>query len=168
MEVLIKNGLVVNADGSKKADVLCKDGKIQKIEESLNSDSIPDHIIDASGSYVIPGGIDPHVHMHLPTPAGFSSDNFLTGSKAALHGGTTTIIDFVTPKKGQSLTHAIEERLKEAADCLTDYSFHVSPIEWRPSMEEEIKDVLHQKGLKSFKVYMAYKDSIGLEDDVLS
>ncbi|RLD45417.1 MAG: dihydropyrimidinase [Bacteroidetes bacterium] len=167
MTLLIQNGTVVNTDSNKIADVLCKDGKIIKIEKDLIPDSTPDKIIDASNCYVIPGGIDPHVHMHLPSPAGFSSDDFGSGSRAAIYGGTTTLIDFVTPKKGQALNDAISQRKSEAANCLTNYAFHVSPVEWRDSMEDEIRNCVNKEGFKSFKVYMAYKDSIGLNDDVL-
>lgn len=166
MKLLIENGTIVNAVGSTKADVLCTDGKIVQIEKDIRPDPLPDKIIDAAGCYVMPGGIDPHVHMLLPSQSGFSSDDFLSGSKAALCGGTTTIIDFVTPKKGQSLTKAIDLRKKEAKDCLTNHSFHVSPIEWRDSMGDEIKNCI-KNGFGSFKVYMAYKDSIGIDDDVL-
>ncbi len=167
MTLLIKNGTIVNADSSLEADLLIENGKIVKIGNNIKLDSTPDRIINASGCYLIPGGIDPHVHMHLPSPAGYSADDFLTGSRAALYGGTTTLIDFVTPKKGQYLAKAIKSRKDEALNCLTDYSFHVSPIEWRDSIEEEIRDCIKNEGLKSFKVYMAYKDSIGLNDDVL-
>lgn len=167
MKILIKNGLIVNADSQLEADVFCKNGKIIKIGKDFDPDWVPDKTIDAKGCYLFPGGIDPHVHLHLPTPAGFSSDNFLSGSKAALHGGTTTIIDFVTPKKGQSLKKALELRKAESSDCLTDYSFHVSPIEWNAGMEQEILDCLGKENLRSFKVYLAYKDSIGIEDDEL-
>lgn len=167
MKLLIKNGLIINADNSVKADVLCNNGKIIKIGDNLQDSTKIDKVIDANGCYIFPGGIDPHVHMHLPSPAGFSSDDFLTGSKAALYGGTTTIIDFVTPKKGQSLTDAIELRKDEAKNCLTNYSFHVSPVEWRDNIKEEILDCIKNEGFKSFKVYMAYKNSIGLDDDVL-
>ncbi len=167
MTLLIKNGTIVNSDKTQLADVLVENGVISKIGDDLVLESTPDKIIDASGCYLIPGGIDPHVHMHLPSPTGYSSDDFLTGSKAALHGGTTTLIDFVTPKKGQYLAKAIKSRKEEALNCLTDYSFHVSPIEWRDSIKEEILDCIKNEGLKSFKVYMAYKESIGLNDDVL-
>ena len=167
MGILIKNGIIINSDSSQTADLFVENGIISKIGVNLKIVSASDEIIDASGCYVIPGGIDPHVHMHLPSPAGFSSDDFLSGNRAAIYGGTTTIIDFVTPKKGQSLVKAIGLRKEEAHNCLTDYSFHVSPIEWRDSIEEEILDCIKNEGLKSFKVYMAYKDSIGLNDDVL-
>ncbi len=165
--ILIKNGTVVNAGGSQRADVLIRDGKIIETGSRLELASGEGMAINAEGRYLFPGGIDPHVHMHLPTPAGYSSDDFLTGSKAALYGGTTTIIDFVTPKKGQLLSDAIALRKTEAAGCVTDYSFHVSPVEWRDSMEQEIADCMEKEGFRSFKVYMAYKDSIGLNDDVL-
>ncbi|MCF6172124.1 MAG: dihydropyrimidinase [Bacteroidales bacterium] len=167
MTLLIKNGTIVNADGSQKADVLIRHGKIVGIEKNVKSEIPPDKIIDASNCYIIPGGIDPHVHMHLPSPAGFSSDDFGSGSRAAIFGGTTTFIDFVTPKKGQTLSEAIKHRKSEAANCLANYSFHVSPVEWRDSMEDEIRDCVSNEGFRTFKVYMAYKDSIGLNDEVL-
>ena len=167
MKLLIKNGTIINVDDTQKADILCNDGKIVEIRKKIIPDPTINRTIDAKGCYVIPGGIDPHVHMHLPSPAGFSSDDFFTGSKAALYGGTTTIIDFVTPKKGHSLAEAIQLRKEEAEKCLTNYSFHVSPIEWKDSIKEEIIDCINHEGFKSFKVYMAYKDSIGLNDDVL-
>ncbi|NPD84584.1 dihydropyrimidinase [Lentimicrobium sp. L6] len=166
MEILIKNANIINADSTNSADILCKNGKILEIGKELKVQSKKAKIIDAEGKYVFPGGIDPHVHMHLPTPAGFSADDFESGSKAAFKGGTTTIIDFVTPQKGQSLQDAIKERQEEARNSLIDCYFHVSPIEWRDSMEQEIAQCI-KDGYKSFKVYMAYKDSIGLDDDVL-
>ncbi|MBL6943300.1 MAG: dihydropyrimidinase [Bacteroidales bacterium] len=166
MILIIKNGKIINADNSIKADVMCRDGKIIRISENLIPDSKHDKVIDASGCYVLPGGIDPHVHMHLPSFAGFSSDDFLSGSVAALFGGTTSIIDFVTPQKGETLSDAIEKRKLEAKNSLTNYSLHVSPIEWRNTLEDEIKNCIGI-GLKSFKVYMAYKDRVGLNDDVL-
>jgi dihydropyrimidinase len=167
MKILIKNATIVNPDSIINADVLCSNGKITKIEKDIQTTVIPDKTIDASKLLLFPGGIDPHVHMHLPTATGFSSDDFLTGSNASLHGGTTTIIDFVTPKKGQILQEAFSQRIQEASNCLTNIYFHVSPIEWRESMRDEIQDCVTKFGIKSFKVYMAYKNSIGLEDDVL-
>jgi len=165
MKLLIKNGLIVNADKSIKADILCEHGVILKIASSIEAEV--DEIIDAANAYIFPGGIDPHVHMHLPSPAGFSSDDFLSGTRAAIYGGTTSIIDFVTPKKDQSLVAALLERKKEAANSLIDYSFHVSPIEWTDNTEEEIEQCIAE-GVTSFKIYMAYKKSIGLNDtDIL-
>ncbi|MCP3931488.1 MAG: dihydropyrimidinase [Bacteroidetes bacterium] len=168
MSLLIKNGTIVTSEKTFKGDILTAKGKISKIGSHLTLDNPIGRVIDASGYYIFPGGIDPHVHMHLPTPAGFSSDDFLSGSKAALLGGITTIIDFVTPKKGQSLIEALKERKKEATNSLIDHSFHVSPIEWYKNSEQEIKTCIKKEGINSFKIYMAYKDTIGLEDaDIL-
>jgi dihydropyrimidinase len=168
MTILIKNGTIVNTDRSFKADVLIENGVIRQISPSISPDNLRDpEVIDAKGTYLFPGGIDPHVHMHLPTPAGYSSDDFLSGSQAALFGGTTTLIDFVTPAKGERLTEALSKRKQEASNCLTDYSFHVSPVEWRDSLPGEISDCIKTEGITSFKVYMAYKESIGLDDDPL-
>lgn len=164
MNILIKNGTIVTATKAFNADIYLSQGKVAQIRESLKILEPIDKTIDAKGRYIFPGGIDPHVHMHLPTPAGFSVDDFETGSKAALLGGTTTLLDFVTPQKGQSLIDAFIDRKAEADTSFCDYSFHVSPIEWTKNTEQEIKDCI-DSGITSFKVYMAYKDSIGLNDD---
>jgi len=140
MNILIKNGTIVNSLNAFNADIYISEGKIVQIRESLNILEPVDRIIDAKGKYIFPGGIDPHVHMHLPTPAGFSADDFETGSKAALMGGTTTLIDFVTPQKGESLIDALIDRKAEADKSLCDYSFHVSPVEWNNNTPREIKD----------------------------
>ncbi len=158
--------MLVTSEKTFSADILIENGKISRIEKPGTVSVLPDKVIDALGMLVFPGGIDPHVHMHLPTPAGFSSDDFLSGSRAALFGGTTTLIDFVTPHKGENLCKALEKRKAEAENCFTDYAFHVSPVEWRPSLPEEIRACI-KSGTSSFKVYMAYKDSIGLEDEAL-
>ena len=130
MKILIKNGTVIRSSDSIAEDVLIRDGLIARTGSGL-TEGDADRIIDASGKYIIPGGVDPHVHMHLPVAGGFSSDDFFTGSRAALFGGTTTIIDFVTPSRGESLPGALEKRKREAETSLTDYAFHVSPVEWR-------------------------------------
>ncbi len=166
MKLLIKNGQIINADSGLKADILCENGIIQAIAPRI-SDSKADSIIDAAGLYVLPGGIDPHVHMHLPTPAGFSADDFYSGSKAALMGGTTTLIDFVTPTKEQSLPEALQARKEEARDSLIDYSFHISPVQWTPTTGKEIQICIEDEGITSFKIYMAYKKTIGLEDALI-
>ena len=98
--------------------------------------------------------------------AGYSSDDFLSGSRAALFGGTTTIIDFVTPNRGEPLPHALEKRMREAENSITDYAFHVSPVEWRKETADEIRECI-KLGVTSFKVYMAYKKTIGLDDQDL-
>lgn len=162
---LLKNATVVNFNKQFIADILIKDGKIEKIANNLVENNAFN--IDLKNKFLLPGGIDPHVHMHLPTPAGFSSDNFITGSKAAIAGGTTTIIDFVTPNKGQSLIDAYKLRLNEAKDAETNMKFHVSPIEWTESTAKEMETLVENFDVNSFKIYLAYKSSIGINDETI-
>lgn len=167
MDFIIKHGTVVNPNESRKADVHIRNGKIHHVGNVSDAHIADAEVIDASGRFVIPGGIDPHVHMQLPTPAGPSSDNFFTGSRAALFGGNTTIIDFVTPHRGQSLVDTLLERKEEAAKSIINVRLHVSPVEWRSTTEDEILACIHDHGIRSFKCYMAYKNNIGLDDDAL-
>ncbi len=165
MKILIKNGTVITSSKSSAQDVLLEGGKITRTGAGL-PEGDADRIINAAGKFILPGGVDPHVHMHLPVAGGYSSDDFFTGSRAALYGGTTTMIDFVTPVRGESLTSALEKRKKEAEVSLADYAFHVSPVEWRKTTGDEIRKCI-KLGVTSFKVYMAYKDTVGLADDDL-
>jgi len=167
MEILIKNGLIVNHNESRHADVRLLGETIAEIGQNLNPINESTTIIDATNLYVFPGGIDPHVHMHLPFGQGFSSDDFISGSRAAMFGGTTTLFDFVTPHKNQSLSEALQMRKAEAAGCFTDFSFHVSPVDWHDGIVNELETCKNTYGITSFKVYMAYKDSIGLDDNIL-
>lgn len=164
-KLLIKNGKIVSSEKIYLGDILISGGIIEEIAENIDV-AENCNIIDAKNRYVFPGGIDPHVHMHLPTFAGYSADDFYTGSKSALYGGTTTLIDFVTPVKNQTLPDALSERKKEAKNSLCDYSFHVSPISYHNNLKNEIRECIRQ-GITSFKVYMAYKTSIGLKDNDL-
>jgi len=162
MKTIIKNGTIVTSIKKYKSDILIQDGKIVQIDTNILENQA-EKVIQADDLYVFPGGIDPHVHMYLPTPAGYTSDDFESGSRAGLFGGTTTLLDFVTPNKGQSLTDALRQRKKEAKNSLVDFSFHVSPIEWQNTTEQEIKECI-KEGVTSFKVYMAYKGTVGLND----
>jgi dihydropyrimidinase len=164
MNILIENGTIINSTKEFNSNIYISDGKIVQLGDSLKIVDAIDKTIDAKGKYIFPGGIDPHVHMHLPTPAGYSADDFISGSKAALLGGTTMLLDFVTPHKGQSLIDALLERKAEAVNSFCDYSFHISPVEWTNTTEQEILACI-DSGITSFKVYMAYKDSIGLNND---
>jgi dihydropyrimidinase len=165
MDILIKNGTIITASETFKSDILIVENKISQIAKDIQSTKSC-KTIDAEGKYIIPGGIDPHVHLELPTPAGPSSDDFYSGSVAALFGGTTTLLDFVTPSRGQSLVLALNQRKKEAEKSICDYSFHVSPINWTKDTEQEIKDCI-KNGITSFKVYLAYKNTVGLDYDNL-
>ena len=165
MKILIKNGNLVSAAGILTTDLFVEDGSISAAG-SIPGSGREDRVIEAAGMFLLPGGVDPHVHMHLPSAEGYSSDDFLSGSRAALFGGTTTIIDFVTPARGEALPDALEKRMQEAISSLTDYAFHVSPVEWRSSLPDEINECIRM-GVTSFKVYMAYKNTVGIDDNDL-
>lgn len=166
-DLLIKNGIVINASSKYRADVLIKQNKIARVEQGIHA-SENTEVIDASNKYVIPGGIDPHVHFHLPTPAGYSSDNFFTGSKAAIAGGTTSVVDFVTPQRGESLIKALDKRKKEAENCLCHYGFHMTPLHFNDQVNKEMQQCVIDEGVTSFKTYMAYKNTIGINDQTLA
>lgn len=160
---LITNGTIHTVDSSYKADLVIADGKITDIGQ-LNPKAYPNNqVIDALGKYIFPGGIDPHVHLALPTPAGNSSDNFVSGSKAAIAGGTTCFIDFVTPRRGQSLIEAVQLRKAEAAASIVDYSLHAGISEWNIASQTEIIHCIEKEGITSFKTYLAYRESIGIK-----
>jgi dihydropyrimidinase len=125
-------------------------------------------VLNAKNKLVFPGGIDPHVHFDLETPLGKSSDSFETGSRAALFGGTTSIIDFVTPLPGQSLIEALNERKQIAKNCFIDYGFHMSITSWNKNTAKEMRQCVEHEGINSFKVYLAYQDTIGISENELS
>lgn len=159
--LLIENITIVNPEESRKANVLFENGSIVEISDTPIESSAK--VYDGTGKYLIPAGIDPHVHLALPTHAGPSCDDFLLGSKAALAGGTGALIDFVTPKRGQSLIEATKERLKEAEASEIPVKLHVGITWWDDSLDVEIESLIKNYGIKTFKVYMAYLDNIGLE-----
>jgi dihydropyrimidinase len=156
--------MIIAAGNTQYADVLLADGKIAGIGQ-YPAGSGADRVFDASGCLVMPGGIDPHVHFALDTGGGMvSADDFENGTRAALAGGTTSVIDFVTPEPGENLTRALNKRRAEAdGKVLCDYSLHMSITEWRDSIPEEMAEVA-AAGVTSFKTYLAYKKGIGLED----
>lgn len=159
--LLIKNITIVNPDNSFKANVLFDDGSIVQISDRPIESNVK--VYDGTGKYLIPAGIDPHVHLALPTPAGPSCDDFLLGSRAAVAGGTGALIDFVTPKRGQSLIEATKERQKEAEASEIPVKLHVGITWWDDGLDAEIESLINDYGIRTFKVYMAYLDSIGLE-----
>ncbi|XP_045035359.1 dihydropyrimidinase isoform X2 [Daphnia magna] len=165
--LLIKNGKVVNGDGIQDADVYIEEGIIKQVGNNL---IVPggSRLIDARGKYVIPGGIDTHTHLQLPFMGTTTADDFYTGTRAALAGGTTTIIDFVIPSKGQSLIEAYKqwrERADEKVAC--DYALHVAVTWWSPEVQQEMEELCRDHGINSFKMFMAYKDLWQLDDTEL-
>src|SRR6266850_102729 len=128
MKTLIRNGRVVTAADDYKADILIEDERISVIGAKLEMEA--DKVLDASGKLVIPGGIDPHTHMELPFGGTQSSDDFLTGTRAAAYGGTTTLRDFAVQYKGESLNQCIDNWHKKAeGKPAIDYGFHLTTTE---------------------------------------
>lgn len=166
MSVLIQGGTVVNADQSFQADVLCVDGKIHAIEEGMKPPTDCE-IVDATGQYVMPGGIDPHTHMQLPFMGQVASEDFYTGTAAGLAGGTTMIIDFVIPAPGQNLIEAYQQWQAWAEKSVADYSFHVAITWWDDSVHDDMETLVNDYGVNSFKHFMAYKGAIMATDEIL-
>ena len=152
--ILIKNGLLVLENETLEADLLIENEKITQIGKNLKNSA--NKIIDAKGKIVFPGGIDAHTHMDLPTGNFSASDSFESGTKAALWGGTTTIIDFANQKKGHTLREAFDHWQNLAKDkSYCDYAFHVSVTDVNDRTLEEI-DEMFKEGVTSFKTFMAY------------
>ncbi|MEX0739325.1 MAG: dihydropyrimidinase [Pseudohongiella sp.] len=166
MSVLIRGGTVVTADETYRADVLCQDGKIAAIGDNIEAP--PDaRIVDAGGQYVMPGGIDPHTHMQLPFMGTVASEDFYTGTSAGLAGGTTMIIDFVIPAPKEPLMEAYHKWRGWAEKAVSDYSFHVAVTWWDESVHEDMGVLVRDYGVNSFKHFMAYKNAIMADDEVL-
>ncbi|MEZ4387328.1 MAG: amidohydrolase family protein [Candidatus Krumholzibacteriia bacterium] len=124
-------------------------------------------LVDGRDRWLIPGGVDPHVHLGLPVGDGVVSQDVEAGTRDALAGGTTTVIDFVTPGRGESLASATEARLAELADACCDYALHASLTAWRDDAAVDLRAAVERFGLRSLKLYMAYLETIGLEPAAL-
>lgn len=165
--LLLRGGRVVNEDRSALADVYVEDGLIRAVGLNL---AIPGgvRVIDATDKLLLPGGIDTHTHMQLPLMGVQAVDDFYQGTKAALAGGTTMIIDFVVGQKGVSLLESYE-KWRGWADpkVCCDYSLHVAVTWWSEKVKEEMEILVRDKGVNSFKMFMAYKDVFMLQDDEL-
>jgi len=166
MSVLIKGGTVVTAEQMFRADVLCENGRIKAVGEKLEAPSGA-KVVDAGGQLVMPGGIDPHTHMQLPFMGTVASEDFFTGTAAALAGGTTMIIDFVIPSPNTSLLSAYDEWRSWAEKSCADYSFHVAVTWWSDQVYEDMGVLAREKGVNSFKHFMAYKNAIMVPDENL-
>jgi dihydropyrimidinase len=161
MTTVIKGGTIVTADLTYKADVKVQDGKIIEIGPQLSGDEV----LDATGCYVMPGGIDPHVHLEMPFMGTYSADDFESGTRAGLAGGTTMVVDFCLPDPGQSLLDALKRWDNKSTRATCDYSFHMAITWWGEQVFNEMQTVVEQKGINTFKHFMAYKGALMVDDD---
>ncbi|MEU6488602.1 dihydropyrimidinase [Streptomyces sp. NPDC046887] len=157
--VLVRGGLVITAAEETPADVLVEDGKVAALAAHGSSAAeawTAERVIDATGRYVIPGGVDAHTHMELPFGGTFASDDFETGTRAAAWGGTTTIVDFAVQSRGGALREGLDAwHAKAEGRCAVDYAFHMIMSDVNESSLKEM-DLLVDEGITSFKLFMAY------------
>ena len=163
MGILLKNGKVVTADETWVGDVLCQDGVIVALGPDLEAGA-DDTVIDASGQYIFPGGLDPHVHLELPFMGTISADDFETGTAAGVAGGTTSIIDFVIPVRDQDLMEGLADWHARADKAVADYAFHMAVTWWGDQTAEWMRRCVQEEGIPSFKTFMAYRGAIGVDD----
>ncbi len=160
MTTVIRNGTIVTADLTCKADVLIENGRIAAIGQGLTGDTT----LDATGCLVMPGGIDPHTHLEMPFMGTYSADDFDSGTRAALAGGTTMVVDFALPAPGQGLLDALRIWDNKTARAHCDYSFHMAVTWWGEQVFDEMADIVG-RGITSFKHFMAYKGALMVNDE---
>ncbi|KRX10204.1 Metal-dependent hydrolase, composite domain [Pseudocohnilembus persalinus] len=164
--LFLKGGTVVNVDLEEKADVLIKNGKIIQVGDI--KPPVDAKVIDATGKFVMPGGIDTHTHMQLPFMGTVAVDDFNLGTRAAIAGGTTSILDFVIPAPGKSLIGAYEQWQNWAKDKVNcNYGFHIAITSWLENTEQELAQLVQKEGIQSFKVFLAYKGAFSLGNEGL-
>lgn len=167
MSLLIKNGNIVTASEQYTADIFCEGEQITRIGGGLEV-SPNARVIDATGKYVFPGFIDPHVHIYLPFMGTFAKDDYVSASKAALVGGTTTLIEMICQgRSGSPLTDGFEFWMSQAAGkSACDFTFHQSVTRYDTQAEAELTEIV-KAGVSSFKIFLAYKGAFGIDDDEL-
>jgi dihydropyrimidinase len=163
---VIRGGTCVTAEEMFRADLYCDGDTIQAIGPDVEAPADAE-VIDAGGCYVMPGGIDPHTHMQLPFMGTVASEDFYTGTAAAMAGGTTSIIDFVIPAPQQKLMDAYRQWRDWANKACSDYSFHVAVTWWDDSVHDDMGTLTRDWGVNSFKHFMAYKNAIMCDDETL-
>jgi dihydropyrimidinase len=168
MSLLIKGGEIITADERFVADILCENEQITRIAKNLDASDGNTPVIDARGKYVFPGFIDPHTHVYLPFSGTFAKDTYQTASRAALLGGTTCFFDFVSPDRyGDLLENLALWHEKSAGQSACDYSFHMTVTHFDDPIEKQLRRIVCEEGITSFKIYLAYRGTNGIEDDAL-
>lgn len=160
MTKVIKGGTIIAADRTYKADVLIDSESIVAVGDNLSGDEL----IDASGCYLMPGGIDPHTHLEMPFMGTHSTDDFDSGTAAALAGGTTMVVDFCLPDPNGGLLDPLQQWYQKAGKARTDYSFHMAITGWSEQVFNDMPKVVAE-GINTFKHFMAYKGALMIEDD---
>ncbi|MCC5970797.1 MAG: dihydropyrimidinase [Pararhodobacter sp.] len=161
-DTVIRNGTIVTHDLTYQADIRIENGSITEIGPNLKGDTE----LDASGCYVMPGGIDPHTHLEMPFMGTYSTDDFESGTRAALAGGTTMVVDFVLPGQGQGLMDAAKMWHNKSTRAHCDYSYHMAITWWGEEVWRGMEDSV-KAGITSFKHFMAYKGALMVNDDEL-
>ena len=165
MSILIKNGRIITAVDDYMGDVFIENETITHIGKSLDMEA--DEILDASGKYLFPGGLDPHTHLDMPFGGTVSADDFETGTRAAAHGGTTTLIDFAIQTKGQSTLEALDTwHAKADGKTAIDYGFHMIVTDLEDNRVHEMK-MLADEGVTSYKLFMAYPGVLYVDDGTI-
>jgi dihydropyrimidinase len=163
MALLIKNGEIVTADSRYRADIVCEGETVARIGPGLPVPAGAE-VIDAAGKFIFPGFIDPHVHIYLPFMGTFAKDTYDTASRAALVGGTTTLIEMVCPSRADEPLEAYELwKSKAAGRSACDYAFHMGVTRWDDRTPEVLQRIVGD-GTASFKVFLAYKGAFGIDD----
>jgi dihydropyrimidinase len=166
VRTIITDGLLVRAGGRSESDVVCEDGRIVAVVPRGTVQAGPgDTVVNAAGCYVIPGAVDPHVHMQLDTGSTVSSDTFESGTIAAAHGGTTTIVDFAEQRTGGNVLESFEKRAAEAAgQCVIDWGLHQVLGGVTPQALVDARSLLDREGVSSVKLFMAYPGRLYSDD----
>ena len=163
MKQILRGGTVVTGSGSFRADVLIDGEKVAAVgstEEIARLAEQDTQVADVAGCLLFPGFIDAHTHFDLHVAGTVTADDFATGTKAAVRGGTTTIVDFGTQYAGESLADGLRNWHEKAdGKCSCDYSFHMSISDWNPSVSRELDDMM-EEGITSFKLYMTYDTQV--------
>ena len=163
MSLLVKNGRIVTADSDFTGDIFCEGETITRLGRNLEAP--PDaEVIDATGKFVFPGFIDPHVHIYLPFMGTFSKDTYETGSKAALVGGTTTLIEMCCPARCDDMLGGFELWMAQAVGkSACDFTFHMGITKFDATTEAQLREIV-ARGNASFKIFLAYKGAFGIDD----
>lgn len=165
MGLVLKGGKIITAVDSYYSDIRIEGEKIVSIGSNLEKPE--DEVINVKGHYIMPGGIDTHTHFDLNTGSTVTADDFQSGTKAAIVGGTTTILDYATQNRGETLKEAlINQHKKSIGVCFCDYGFHMGITDWNDGVSDEMKDLI-EEGITSFKLYMAYKKTLQVDDGVI-